>query len=146
MNEIDRKNRQNELIALFDKAPIKHIYGMELGFDDEEHAVFNLPYNPHFDHTLGGIHGGVMATLIDNAGWFTVAPHYDNWVATVEFHVRLLEHVERQSLQAIGRLVRRGKLLSIAEMEVRANSGNLVAMGSGTYIVTTIPFQLSGQK
>ena len=31
----------------------------------------------------------VIATLLDNAGWFTAAVEYDTWIATVELTVRL---------------------------------------------------------
>ena len=142
MNESDQiTKRQKLLISLFDKAPIKHTYGMQLSYDAEGCAVFHMPYNPRLDHFLGGIHGGVIATLLDNAGWFTAATYYDNWVATVEFHVRLLEAVEKVDLVSRGRIVKLGKRFSIGEMEVRTAAGLLVAVGSGTFAETSAPLE-----
>ncbi len=79
----------------------------------------------------------MIATLLDNAGWFTAAPYFDRWIATVELTVRLHQPVARQQLTARGRIVRRGKRITSAEMEVRGEQGQLVATGSGTFTVTS---------
>ncbi|MBL6975785.1 MAG: PaaI family thioesterase [Deltaproteobacteria bacterium] len=134
------EKHRRELDSLFNEhAPIGRAYGMSAYYDDEGCAVFDLPYNPDFDHAMGGIHGGVMATLLDNAGWFTAAPYYENWIATVEMQVRLHEPVQRKHLVARGRLVRAGKRISVANMEVRTTEGTLVASGSGTFTETSAP-------
>ncbi len=134
------KTHQARLMGFFDTAPIKHTYGMDLHYEGES-AVFTLPYNPNFNQAIGGIHGGVLATLIDNAGWFTAAQFYKNWIATVEFNVRLLEPVKAVDLVAKGKLVRKGKRLATCEMEVCDSSERLVALGSGTFTVTGVSWQ-----
>ncbi len=134
-----RKKRCRELVALFGKAPIKKTFGMTLRYDEEGRAIFEMPYNPKLDHFLGGIHGGVISTLLDNAGWFTAAALYDNWVATAEMQVRLLEPAARVALFSTGRIVKAGSRLIVAEMEVRAkNDNSLIAIGSATFIVTSV--------
>lgn len=137
------KKRQDELVRLFNLAPIQKTFGMLFSYDDHGSAIFRLPYNPHFDHALGGIHGGVMATLLDNAGWFTVASHHETWIVTVEFQTRLLEPVQREVLISRGWFIRKGKSLSIAGMEVKTEAGKLIATGSGTFAVTSIPMGIS---
>jgi uncharacterized protein (TIGR00369 family) len=112
---------------------------MDLSYDEEGRAVFNMPYNPKLDHFLGGIHGAVIATLLDNAGWFTAAARYDHWVATVEFQARLLEAAARVDLWSRGRLIKVGKRFAVGEMEVRTSNDLLVAVGSGTFAVTSAP-------
>jgi uncharacterized protein (TIGR00369 family) len=106
---------------------------------EADSAVFHLPYNAALDHAMGGVHGGAIATLLDNAGWFSAAAYYSTWIATVDLHVRLLEPVTRQSLVARGRVVRHGKRLAMADMEVRIVDGDLVATGTGTFAVTSRP-------
>jgi uncharacterized protein (TIGR00369 family) len=134
-----RKKRQDELVALFARAPIKKTFGMTLHYDEDGRAVFDMPYNPRLDHFLGGIHGGVISTLLDNAGWFTAAALSDNWVATAELHVRLLEPVAKVDLRSIGRIVKAGSRLIVGEMEVRTKGQDLlVAIGSATFIVTSV--------
>lgn len=136
----DHSEREEELIHYFHGAPIARTFGMRLHYENGA-AVFDLPYNPNLNHALGGIHGGAIATLIDNAGWFTVAPHFENWIATVEFKTHLLEPARECDLQSRGKLVRLGKNISIAEMEVRGINGKLVAIGSGTFVATSVPMR-----
>jgi acyl-CoA thioesterase len=134
-------NEQAKLLEkFFDKAPMKRAFGMELSFNNDGQAVFDMPYNPSFDHSLGGVHGGVIATLLDNAGWFNVALHYDFWVATTDLHVQLLESVNGSALRATGQVIRTGKKLAVARMEVQDTNGRIVAIGSGTFSVTSVPF------
>jgi uncharacterized protein (TIGR00369 family) len=139
MDAPDLAARRERMVALFDRAPIKHVYGMTLAYDEQGSACFDLPYNPRFDHALNGIHGGVIGTLLDNAGWFTLAPHYDTWIATVEYSVRLHEAVAGVALRSRGWIVRLGRSVSVAGMEVRTADGRLVATGSGTFVPTSAP-------
>ena len=52
------------------------------------------------------------------------------WVATIEFHVRLLEHVENSDLIATGHVVSLGKTISVAEMQVCKPDGQPIALGT----------------
>lgn len=65
------KSRQQELVALFASAPIAQSMGMTLSYDEEDRAVFQMPYHSGFDHALKGVHGGVFAT---GTGTFMVLP------------------------------------------------------------------------
>ena len=132
------QRRAAQLENLFAKAPISRTYGMTLSYTSDFEAVFELPHHRGLEHAMGDTHGGAIATLVDNAGWFTAAVHYDHWITTVEFQVRLLEPCRKEDLQAKGRLVRAGRRLAVAEMEVRTTTKRLVAAGSGTFSVTSI--------
>jgi len=139
MNETNIKENQKKLIEMVKTAPVIQTFGMSLSYNDDNQAIWDMPYDPKFDHAAGGIHGGIYATLLDNAGWFTVCPQYGFWVATVEYQTRLLEHVEGEALQSIGKIVRLGKRLATAQMELRTKAGRLVAIGSATFSVTSLP-------
>ena len=133
MNDQLKQQRMTELVALFDKAPIRQTFGMSLSYDKEGRAVFDMPYHAGFDHALKGVHGGVFATLLDNAGWFTAAVHYETWIASIEFSTRLLEPVSGEDLIARGEIIRVGKRLAVTEMTVHTASQRLVAVGTGTF-------------
>ena len=133
--------KRAEMVKLFASAPIAASMGMSAHYDDQGRAVFTQPYHPGFDHALGGIHGGLIATMLDNAGWFTVAPHYDHWVATVEFSVRLHAPVRRAGLVATGDLQSLGRRMAVARMEVRDDAGALIATGAGTFTDTSVPIK-----
>jgi uncharacterized protein (TIGR00369 family) len=127
------------LVELFHSSTIARSMGIELHYDEEQRAVFDLPYDGRFDHFLNDVHGGAIATLIDNAGWFAAAARYPTWIVSVEFQVRLHEPAGRQALQAIGSIVRAGKRITSTEMVVRNASGVLVATGAGSFAVTSSP-------
>lgn len=133
----DRNKRREELLRLFARAPMQETFGMRLSYNEHDQAVFLLPHDRRFEHAMKDLHGGAVATLIDNAGWFTAAVRYQTWIATVELQVRLLEPARRKNLRAVGRLLRAGKNLAVTDMEVRTqSSGRLVAVGAGTFSVT----------
>jgi uncharacterized protein (TIGR00369 family) len=127
-----------ELLHTFNEvAPIAHYFGMRLSYNDEGQAIVDLPYNPNLDHALEGIHGGVYATMLDTAGWFTAAAAHDEpcWLATAEMSVHFLAPAARNSLQAIGRLIKRGRRQDVAEMHLYDSQGHLVGHATGTFVV-----------
>lgn len=130
--------RIGQLLRMFNQvAPIARYLGMTLSFTDKGRAVVDLPYNPNLDHALDGVHGGVYATLLDSAGWFTAAAAHDTgrWLATSEMSVHFLAPVARTSLRAVGRLIKQGKRQDVAEMHLYDGQGRLVGHGTGTFIV-----------
>ena len=79
-------------------------------------------------------------TLLDNAGWFTAATEYSTWVGTAEMQIRLLEPVTEKKLIATGKMIKSGKKIAMAEMKVETEDGKLIAVGSGTFAVTSVPY------
>lgn len=119
-----------------EQAPIARYFGMRLSFTDEGNAVIDLPYNSNLDHALGGIHGGVYATMLDTAAWFTAAVReLSCWVTTSELSVHFLEPAERTSLRAVGRLVKSGKRQDIAEAHLYDEQDRLIGHAVGTFVV-----------
>jgi uncharacterized protein (TIGR00369 family) len=137
MTDAERAAHLERLIGLFQRSTIAKSMGMRLSFDGDGTARVELPYEGRFDHYLDDVHGGAIATLIDNAGWFAAAARYPNFILSVEFGVRLHEPAGRQALVARGRVLRAGKRFASCEMEVRNERGALVASGAGTFAVTS---------
>jgi uncharacterized protein (TIGR00369 family) len=125
---------------MFHRANFLAHLGAAITFDDLLQAVVTLPFKPELEHAMGGVHGGVLATLIDAAAWCAAAVHYPSWIATVEFDTRLLEPVIAEDLVAVGRVVRAGKRIAVAEAEVRTTTGRLVAVGTATLSATRLPY------
>ncbi|MHA1992153.1 MAG: PaaI family thioesterase [Candidatus Hodarchaeales archaeon] len=137
------ENRMNQLLDLFNnRAPIAKTFGMKLSFnetDDENsvHARIDLPYNQNLDHALGGIHGGVYCTMLDNAAWFTSAVNspLSTWVATSDLNIRLLEAVSKKDLYSIGKIIKVGKIQIIAGSDLYNENGKQIGTGTGSFIV-----------
>ncbi len=139
------ERRQKRLKELFDNAPIKHALNMELSYQSNGQARFDMPYKADFDHALGGIHGGIYATLLDNAGWFTAATQVDTWVATVDFSMKLLRAARAEALYSIGDILHVGRSLIMSEMKLYNESDRLMAIGQATFSITSLPSDVSGR-
>lgn len=126
---------QRRLVQVFHRAPIADTMGMRLRYDGDA-AVFEWAYQSNYDHAFGDVHGGVIATMLDNAGFFAAAACYETWIVTVEFQTRLLEPAQREDLVATGRVIRHGRRIATASMELHSASGRLIALGSGSFVPT----------
>lgn len=132
------EDRKNELLRVFNEvAPIAKSFSMTLSYTEEGSAVIHMPHNPNLDHAMGDVHGGVYATLLDSAGWFTAALAYEPslYLTTSDLSIRFLQPVHASALRAEGRLIKRGKRLAITEMHLYDEQGQLVGHATGTFVV-----------
>ena len=85
-----------------------------------------LPHRPQLTQQHGFFHGGVIATVADNAGAyaaFTLAPASAS-ILTVEFKVSLLSPGAGDALVARGRVLKPGRSLVVSRTDVHARSGD----------------------
>jgi uncharacterized protein (TIGR00369 family) len=89
-------------------------------------------------NAYGGLHGGVIATLVDTvsgvAAWTMASP--GERVATVELKVNFIAALQAHDveLRASGRVVHRGRTTAVVEADVTTDQGRLVARGLGTFM------------
>ena len=130
------KDKQEKAIKLFAKAPMKKTFNMNLSYNDNDQAVFKMPFDQKFCHALGSIHGGVISTLLDNAGWFTAQQFYETWINTIDLQVQLISPTANKSLISIGKVIKKGRSIAFSSMEVRDEDNKLIATGTATFAVT----------
>lgn len=89
----------------------------------------------HLQH-LGYVHGGVISSLADNTGWYAVISSLpeDRTSVTVEIKVNYLKPAVLGELTAVGRMLRAGKRVAFAVVEVWQGS-EMVAYATGTYAI-----------
>jgi acyl-coenzyme A thioesterase PaaI-like protein len=125
---------------MFHVTPVCKTTGFKMHYDDAGSAVIALAYNQGLDHPLGCIFGGILSSMMDFAGFLTVAPHYENWLTTLEYSTRILEQVKAVNLSARGIMRKLGRAAAFADMEVYSGDEHrLVATGSGVFHVTSRP-------
>ncbi len=91
---------------------------------------------PHKLNLLGTLHGGVTATLVDAAAGVAIIGQLGGRPATtVELKVNYLRPATHGKVHARSRIVKMGKRLAFATVEVKDSHGRLVATGSATYMV-----------
>ena len=83
----------------------------------------------------GTLHGGVYASLIDNAMGLSVLALVGVRTATVEMNVHFLGAVNEGRITCESEVVHRTRRTATAEAKVRDADGNLVAMGTGAFRV-----------
>lgn len=89
-------------------------------------------YNP-----MGTLHGGVMCDLADAAmgtSFFTTLQENESYT-TVDLRINFLQPVKEGKIQALAKIVRRGKRLGYLECEILNEEGDLVAKASSTCII-----------
>ncbi len=136
---MDLKRNQERAIELFSFAPMKQTFEMDLSYNEQGDAVFRMPYNQKFNHAFGGIHGGVLATLLDNAGWFSASIHYDTWISTIDLQIQYLKAIKKSDLKCIGKCVKAGKSIAFSQMELYGPNNIFVAKGAATFSISNQP-------
>jgi uncharacterized protein (TIGR00369 family) len=83
----------------------------------------------------GTLHGGVYASLIDNAMGLSVLALVGVRTATIEMNVHFLGAVSEGRITCQSEVVHRTRRTATAEAKVRDSENNLVAMGTGAFRV-----------
>jgi uncharacterized protein (TIGR00369 family) len=83
----------------------------------------------------GTLHGGVYASLIDNAMGLSVLALVGVRSATIQMDVHFLGSVSEGRIICRSEVVHRTRRTATAEAKVQDETGNLVAMGTGTFRV-----------
>ena len=118
--------------------------GLALGFALVEvapgYAVFTAQAAEYHYNLIGTVHGGFPAALIDSASGCAVmsalAPG-DRWT-TIQLSVDVLRGVTPASglLRCVGRTVRVGGRIALADAELRDEAGALLVRGATTCLIT----------
>ena len=128
------KNFEKLLKARLRNAPISRFLGQRLIVCKNGRAEVRLPYRAEFQQGDGVVHGGIVATLADTAGFFAAASASpEQMVTTVEFKINLLSGAREEDLRGIGHVIRNGRQLIVCEMIVYGRRRRKIALASGTY-------------
>jgi uncharacterized protein (TIGR00369 family) len=87
---------------------------------------------------FGKVHGGVFASIIDAAAFWSVYPGIEDQTAgltTVDLKLNYLAPAASGKLIARGRQIKLGRTLGYAEAEVLDQTGKILAHGTSTVII-----------
>ena len=99
------------------------------------YARFLLPFKPELANTIGLMQGGVIAALADEAvayALYSLVPDGETF-NTVEMKINFLGAVKEGEVEAEARITKRGRTISLGEVEVRQGE-RLIAKAMCTYI------------
>lgn len=83
-------------------------------------AEVTLPWREEFTQQSQSVHGGLLATIADNAGGYaawTLEPNDSNMLA-VEFKINLLAEARGDPIIARGYVVKHGRSLSVSRIDI----------------------------
>lgn len=98
-------------------------------------SVIRIDVEEHHLNGAGTLHGGVYASLIDNAMGLSVLALVGVRTATIEMNVHFLGAVSDGRITCGAEVVHRTRRTATAEAKVHDSQGNLVAMGTGAFRV-----------
>lgn len=99
-------------------------------------ARMRMDLRPEMMNPFGEVHGGAISALIDSVAGAAVAAGTlpdDRIMGTIDMQVHFLERGRGSALVAEGRLVRAGKAVAVAQIDVHDDAGALVAIGTATF-------------
>ena len=119
----------------FSHSPFMRFLGLEIVRAARGLVEMRLPYREEFLRNDGSdwLHGGVVSALADIAGDYAVITETAPGVPTIDMRVDYLRPARRGHLTALGKTVRVGRTVSIADVEIRDSTGALVAVGRACY-------------
>ena len=127
----------NEIKQLVRSSPFPIHMAMKLTDMDFDMATVELELDNNHLQPFGIVHGGVIATLIDTATFWSVFMRIPENAGLVNIDLKLnyLKSVVSGQLRAEGRRIRDGRSISYSEAKVFDGSGDLIAHGTSTLMV-----------
>jgi len=115
------------------------MFGAQVSAVERGRAAVRLQVTPETaGGAKGGVHGGVVATLVDMAlvtATVTMMRQGEEMRGTAELNVSFLRPAVGEELIASCEILKKGRSLAVGDVEVRNEHDVLVAKGRGTYSV-----------
>jgi uncharacterized protein (TIGR00369 family) len=118
-----------------DDSPYQRWLGIVLERAGNGEVAIRLPFRDESLRADGSdwLHGGVISALIDIAGDYAIVTKTGLGVPTIDLRIDWLRPARQGDLVATGRVVKLGRSIAIADIEVHDARGELVAVGRGAY-------------
>ena len=126
-----------KLLETVNTSPFPSHLRMRLAAISLDRATVKLETAQCHLQPFGIVHGGVMATLIDTATFWSVFLRLpeDAGLVNIDLKLNYLKSIASGVMTARGRCIRAGRSINYAEASVEDNEGNLIAHGTSTLMV-----------
>lgn len=130
-------NYINKLIEMVNTSPYPRHLRMQLVSISVDQAVVKLKTEQCHLQPFGIVHGGVLATLVDTATFWSVFLRLpeDAGLVNIDLKLNYLKSINTGLMTAQGRCIRAGRSINYAEASVKDKEGNLIAHGTSTLMV-----------
>ncbi|MCB2075429.1 hotdog fold thioesterase [Novosphingobium sp. FKTRR1] len=136
MSEPAAKMDLEQLRAMLLIAPFHQWLGLDIVELTDETLILEMPWREEIvsNPMIGSAHGGILSALIDLTGLYTINALGGSARATADMRVDFHRPATSGPVRAIGRVVKLGKQLSVAETRIEDAGGRLLASGRGAYV------------
>jgi uncharacterized protein (TIGR00369 family) len=124
-------------LAEMEAVPLFRNLGYRFTAAGDGWAEITFSASPATHNLYGIVHGGVWLFLADSAmgaALGTVCNPRER-VITTQADFRWLRALQGETIRALGRVVRKGRSVSHAEVELFDAENKLIGQGSGTYVI-----------
>jgi 1,4-dihydroxy-2-naphthoyl-CoA hydrolase len=117
--------------------PLVGLLGIETVSVSPDEIRLRLPWSTRVCTSGGIMHGGALMALADTAGAMAAAFHLPGGAGTTttDSNTRFLGAVRQGAVEAVTRVLHKGRTLIVIDTEVRDDAGRLVARTSQTQLV-----------
>jgi uncharacterized protein (TIGR00369 family) len=123
--------------SLADAMPLVGLLGIETLHVGPDEVRLRLPWSPQLCTSAGIMHGGAVMALADTAGALAASFSLPEGAGTTttDSNTRFLGAVRQGYVDAVTRVLHKGRTLIVVDTEVRDGAGRLVARTSQTQLV-----------
>ena len=118
---------------LRDRMTFERPIGVQVEAVQPGHATLYIDVEPFHLNGNGTLHGGVYASLIDNAMGFAVAALARVRIATTQMNIHFLAPITTGRITCTADVVHRTRRTATTEAKVRDADGNLLAIGTAAF-------------
>lgn len=106
-----------------------------------DYCVLGLKYRAEVTNGSSTMHGGVLATLADTAVAFALSTNFDGKMgfATTDLTIHFLRRA-RTDVRAHARILKKGRRVTVGEVDIVDADGHPVARALTTFLLTTSSF------
>ncbi len=114
--------------------PVAALVGFKLVSTERGQAVIEMEASERHANPMGTLHGGILCDIADAAMGMACASTLEDGetFTTLEMKINFLKPVWKAKLRAVGRIVKEGRTISLAECRVTDEKEQLVAFATCT--------------
>ena len=137
MSELNPEHLKAVIIAINDAPFFKHL-SMSVTEIGIGYSVVTLDVGKEHMNPFGGLHGGVYASAIDTAAYWSAYCELpeENGLITIDIKVDFLAPVSDKIIIINGRRIKSGKTLYLTEAKMSDRNGTVLAHGTSKLMVT----------
>ena len=129
---MDAKRLQNILLI----SPFHRWLGLRIVSHGRDSLELEMPWRDEIvsNPAISAAHGGILSALVDLTGLYAILAAGGVATATADLRVDFHRAATEGPLRAIGRPIKLGRTLCIADTQILSVGGRLLASGRGAYV------------